>query len=41
MWGREQALDMLDAAGFGSVRVEMLPHDPINCYYVAVKPARS
>jgi SAM-dependent methyltransferase len=41
MWGQEQALEMLDAAGFGGVRIQLLPHDPINCYYVAVKPARS
>jgi 2-polyprenyl-3-methyl-5-hydroxy-6-metoxy-1,4-benzoquinol methylase len=41
MWGREQALEMLDAAGFRSVRVQSLPHDPINIYYLAIKPARS
>jgi SAM-dependent methyltransferase len=39
MWGREQALQMLTAVGFPSVRVETLPHDPINDYYVAVKPS--
>jgi SAM-dependent methyltransferase len=37
MWGREQALEMLGAAGFENVRVESLSHDPINDYYVAVK----
>lgn len=39
MWGREQALEMLTAAGFRQTRVETLPHDPINYYYVAVKPS--
>jgi SAM-dependent methyltransferase len=39
MWGREQALQMLAAAGFTGVRVETLPHDPINYYYIAVKPS--
>jgi SAM-dependent methyltransferase len=38
MWGREKATEMLDAAGFTNVRVTELPHDPINYYYVAVKP---
>jgi len=37
MWGREKAVEMLNAAGFRNVRVETLPHDPINYYYVAVK----
>ena len=37
MWGREKALEMLETAGFTGVRVEVLPHDPINYYYVAVK----
>jgi SAM-dependent methyltransferase len=37
MWGRERAVEMLGAAGFRDVRVEALPHDPINYYYVAVK----
>jgi ubiquinone/menaquinone biosynthesis C-methylase UbiE len=39
MWGREKALEMLTAAGFTNVRVAELPHDPINYYYVAGKPA--
>jgi 2-polyprenyl-3-methyl-5-hydroxy-6-metoxy-1,4-benzoquinol methylase len=34
MWGKEIALEMLDAAGFKNVRVETLPHDMINYYYV-------
>jgi SAM-dependent methyltransferase len=39
MWGKEQAIEMLTAAGFDDIRVELLPHDPLNYYYVAVKPA--
>lgn len=35
MWGKEKALEMLDAAGFKSVRVETLEHDIINYYYIA------
>lgn len=35
MWGRERALGMLRDAGFGDVRVERLPQDIENCYYVA------
>ena len=34
-WGKELALRMLAEAGFGDVRVEQLPHDIINYYYVA------
>lgn len=34
MWGREQALQMLDAAGFDDVRVHELPHDLQNAYYL-------
>ena len=37
MWGRERALRMLAAAGFGKVEVSTLPHDPINQYYAARK----
>jgi 2-polyprenyl-3-methyl-5-hydroxy-6-metoxy-1,4-benzoquinol methylase len=33
-WGKELATKMLNAAGFDEVRVETLPHDPINYYYV-------
>ena len=39
MWGREKAVEMLNAAGFSDVRVTELPHDPINYYYIAVKPS--
>ena len=39
MWGREKAIEMLTDAGFTNVRVAELPHDPINYYYVAGKPA--
>jgi 2-polyprenyl-3-methyl-5-hydroxy-6-metoxy-1,4-benzoquinol methylase len=35
MWGREKALAMLSDAGFKSVAVNELPHDPMNFYYVA------
>ncbi|MGD8201276.1 class I SAM-dependent methyltransferase [Ornithinimicrobium sp. W1679] len=34
-WGTELALQMLADAGFGDVRVERLPEDFINSYYVA------
>jgi SAM-dependent methyltransferase len=37
-WGKELALRMLADAGFGDVRVETLPHDPLNYYYVT-RPA--
>jgi SAM-dependent methyltransferase len=37
MWGREQAESMIADAGFRGVRVETLPHDPLNYYYVATK----
>jgi 2-polyprenyl-3-methyl-5-hydroxy-6-metoxy-1,4-benzoquinol methylase len=36
MWGRELALEMLATAGFTDVRVDALPHDPINFYYLAL-----
>jgi hypothetical protein len=35
MWGKDTALRMLREAGFGDVRVETLPHDIMNFYYVA------
>jgi SAM-dependent methyltransferase len=35
-WGKELALQMLSDAGFDNVRVEQLPHDIINYYYVAL-----
>ena len=34
-WGKETALRMLDDAGFKHTRVETLPHDPINFYYIS------
>lgn len=34
-WGKEKALEMLSDAGFRNVRVQTLPHDPINYYYIA------
>jgi ubiquinone/menaquinone biosynthesis C-methylase UbiE len=37
-WGKQKALEMLDEAGFDDVRVETLPHDPINYYYIAPVP---
>jgi SAM-dependent methyltransferase len=37
VWGKELALQMLADAGFGDVRVEQLPHDPINYYYIATR----
>ena len=37
MWGREKAEEMLRQAGFDQVRVEKLPHDPQNYYYIAQK----
>ena len=33
-WGKELALEMLADAGFGEVRVEQLPHDIMNYYYI-------
>ena len=35
VWGRELAEKMLEQAWFSRVRVESLPHDMINLYYVA------
>jgi SAM-dependent methyltransferase len=35
-WGKELALSMLEDAGFEQIRVEQLPHDILNYYYVAV-----
>jgi len=37
MWGKEKAEEMLREAGFANVRVEQLPHDFINYYYIARK----
>ena len=39
MWGAETAQRMLREAGMMDVAVHALPHDPINLYYVAQKPA--
>ncbi|MFO0891401.1 MAG: class I SAM-dependent methyltransferase [Isosphaeraceae bacterium] len=39
MWGKPLALKMLREAGFDDVRVESLPHDPLNFYYIA-EPVR-
>ena len=36
-WGRELAEKMLNDAGFRDVRVEKLPHDDMNYYYIARK----
>ena len=36
-WGRELAEEMLRKAGFANVRVEKLPHDDMNYYYIARK----
>ncbi|ABS28107.1 class I SAM-dependent methyltransferase [Anaeromyxobacter sp. Fw109-5] len=35
MWGTDTARAMLAEAGFGSVEVHQLPHDPMNAYLVA------
>ncbi len=35
MWGEGVARRMLGEAGFGQVQVAVLPHDPINLYFVA------
>lgn len=35
MWGRELAERMLGEAGFQRVRVEELPHDPMNFFFLA------
>ena len=35
MWGKELATEMLNEAGFSSVEVKELSHDPINYYYLA------
>jgi SAM-dependent methyltransferase len=35
VWGKELALEMLADAGFENVRVEQLPHDIMNYFYIA------
>lgn len=37
MWGEEKAKEMLADAGFASVEVRQLPHDPFNNYFVVTK----
>ncbi len=37
MWGEQRARELLGEAGFSSVEVHLLEHDPFNAYYV-VKP---
>ena len=37
MWGEEKAVEMLEEAGFASVKVNQLEHDISNNYYVAKK----
>jgi len=37
VWGEELAVKMLNDAGFDDVRVETLPHDMLNNYYVMTK----
>jgi 2-polyprenyl-3-methyl-5-hydroxy-6-metoxy-1,4-benzoquinol methylase len=38
MWGKETALRMLREAGFGTPRVERLPHDVMNEFYIVPPP---
>ena len=37
MWGEEKAREILAEAGFEKVRVEQLPHDFVNSYYIVTK----
>ena len=37
MWGKETAINMLEEVGFTDVRVEQLPHDFQNYYYIMTK----
>ncbi len=37
MWGQEKACDMLKAAGFSDIRIERLPHDFQNSYFIVTK----
>jgi len=34
MWGKEKAIEMLTDAGFSSIEVKQLPHDPMNYFYI-------
>ena len=38
VWGRQLATSMLADAGFGDVQVREIDSDPINFYYVDVRP---
>ena len=37
MWGREQAVSLLGQAGFDSIDVIEMPHDPFNIHYFCRK----
>ena len=37
MWGEQKARELLEEAGFGTVEIHRLDHDPINAYFV-VRP---
>jgi 2-polyprenyl-3-methyl-5-hydroxy-6-metoxy-1,4-benzoquinol methylase len=37
MWGREQAVEMLKAAGFINVQVQEIPEDPFNLHFFCYK----
>jgi ubiquinone/menaquinone biosynthesis C-methylase UbiE len=37
MWGREKAVEMLDAAGFKNIEVEEIPDDPFNLHFMGRK----
>jgi hypothetical protein len=39
MWGWETALEMLGNAGFVDIRRNVLPHDPMNVWFVATRQA--
>jgi 2-polyprenyl-3-methyl-5-hydroxy-6-metoxy-1,4-benzoquinol methylase len=38
-WGRADAFDLLREAGFSGIRVERLPDDPVNQYFIAIPSA--
>jgi hypothetical protein len=37
MWGREKAVEMLEAAGFAKVEVAEIPDDPFNLHFLCRK----
>ncbi len=37
MWGREQAVSLLDQAGFRHIQVLEMAHDPFNVHYLCRK----